>query len=101
MIDPHIDDHAPVSTSHNTLRQFAGLCLLIFGGLAGWEYVGRDHQRVALLFAGLAVVLGWGGLVWPRGIRPVFVTAMALTMPVGGWSRASCWACCSSGSSPL
>ena len=83
MIDPHIDVQAPVSTSHSTLRQFAGLCLLIFGGLAGWEYVGRDHQSVALLFAGLAVVLGGGGLIWPRGIRPVFVTAMALTMPVG------------------
>ena len=60
MIDPHIDDHAPVSTSTSTLRQFAGLCLLIFGGLAGWEYVRRDHQRLALLFAGLAAVLGCG-----------------------------------------
>ena len=83
MIDPHLDDHAPVSTSNNTMRQFAGLCLLIFGGLAVWEYVGRDHQRVALLFAGLALVLGCGGLAWPRGIRPVFVTAMACTMPIG------------------
>ena len=83
MIDTHIDDHAAVSTSNNILRQFAGLCLLIFGGLAGWEYVWRDHQRLALLFAGLALVLGCGGLVWPRGIRPVFVTAMALTMPIG------------------
>ena len=83
MIDPHIDDHAPVSTSTSTLRQFAGLCLLIFGGLAVWEYVGRDHQRLALLFAGLAAVLGCGGLAWPRGIRPVFMTAMALTMPIG------------------
>ena len=83
MIDPHIEDHVPVSTSNSTLRQFAGLCLLIFGGLAVWKYVGRDHQRVALLFAGLAAVLGCGGLVWPRGIRPVFVTAMALTMPIG------------------
>jgi hypothetical protein len=83
MIDPHIDDHAPVSTSPSTLRQFAGLCLLIFGGLAGWEYFGRDHQRQALLLAGLAAVLGCGGLVWPRGIRPVFVTAMALTTPIG------------------
>jgi hypothetical protein len=83
MIDPYIDDHAPVSTSNSTLRQFAGLCLLIFGGLAVWEYVGRDHQRLALLFAGLAAVLGCVGLAWPRGIRPVFVTAMALTMPIG------------------
>ena len=83
MIDTHIDDDAPVSTSNKTLRQFAGLCLLIFGGLAGWEYFGRHQQSLALLFAGLAIVLGCGGLVWPRGIRPVFVTAMALTMPIG------------------
>ena len=84
MIDPHIiDDHASVSTSDSVLRQFAGLCLLIFGALAGWQYLGREHQRLALIFAGLAAVLGVGGLVWPRGIRPVFVTAMALTMPIG------------------
>jgi hypothetical protein len=83
MIDPHIDDHAPVSTSHSTLQQFAGLCLLIFGGLACWKYFGRDQQSWALVFAGLAAVLGIGGLVWPRGIRPIFVTAMALTMPIG------------------
>jgi hypothetical protein len=83
MIDPLIDDHAPVSTSNSTLRQFAGLCLLIFGGLAGWEYFGRNQQHLTLLFAGLATVLGFGGLIWPRGIRPVFVTAIALTMPIG------------------
>jgi saxitoxin biosynthesis operon SxtJ-like protein len=83
MIDPHIDDHAPVSISHSTLRQFAGLCLLIFSGLTGWQYFGYNQQRLALIFAGLAAVLGFGGLVWPRGIRPVFVTAMALTMPIG------------------
>ena len=83
MIDTHIDDHAPVSTSNKTLRQFAGLCLLIFGGLAVWQYVWLDHQRLALVFAGLALVLGCGGLVWPRGIRPIFLTAMALTMPIG------------------
>jgi hypothetical protein len=57
----HIDDHAPVSTSHSTLRQFAGLCLLIFGALAGWEYLGRNHQRVPLLFAGLAADSAMGG----------------------------------------
>ena len=82
MIDPHIDDHAPVSTSTSTLRQFAGLCLLIFGGLAvGIRRAGPPASGAAL--AGLAAVLGCGGLAWPRGIRPVFVTAMALTMPIG------------------
>jgi len=83
MIDPYIDDQAPVSTSPSTLRQFAGLCCLMFGGLACWEYVGRNQQHLALIFAGLATVLGFGGLIWPRGIRPVFVTASALTMPIG------------------
>ena len=83
MIDKQIDHQAPISTSSKTLRQFAGLCLLTFGGVAGWEYAAPDHRRVALLFAGLAIVLGCGGLAWPRGIRPVFVAAMALTMPIG------------------
>jgi hypothetical protein len=83
MIDPHIDDQTPVSTAPSTLRQFAGLCLLIFGGWACWAYFGQNQPSWALLFAGLAAVLGCGGLVWPRGIRPIFVTAMALAMPIG------------------
>ncbi|HXG08244.1 MAG TPA: hypothetical protein VNK04_00480, partial [Gemmataceae bacterium] len=83
MIDPHLDDHASVATTDRTLRQFAGLCLLFFGGLACWEYFGRGHPTAALVLAGLAAVLGLGGWAWPRGIRPVFVTAMALTFPIG------------------
>lgn len=82
MIDTQIDEDAPTWTN-TTLRQFAALCLLTFGTLAVWEYVGRADQRMVVLFAGLAVALGCVGLLWPRAIRPVFMTAMAVTMPIG------------------
>ena len=82
MIDSYLEDHASFSTSRSTLRQFAAICLVIFSALAVSEYW-KNHQVLALICAGLAAMLGFGGLVWPRGIRPVFVTAMAITMPIG------------------
>lgn len=83
MVDPHLDEESSVSTSDSTLRQFAALCLLFFGGIAAWQYFVRERETLGLILAGVAVVLGLGGLIFPRGIRPVFVTAMAITFPIG------------------
>ena len=82
MIDSYLDDHAPVLTSRSTLWQFAAICLVIFGALAVSEYF-KNHQVRAVTFAALAVLLGFGGFAWSRGIRPVFVTAMAISTPIG------------------
>jgi hypothetical protein len=89
MIDPYVQDHPGFSTSPATLRQFAALLLVIFGAMGVWEYFWNNQQTAALMWTVLAGVLGFGGLIWPRGIRPVFVTAMALTMPVG-WAVSKC-----------
>ena len=82
MIDSYLEDHSSVSTSRSTLWQFAAICLVIFGALALSEYY-KNHQGRAVTFAALAVFLGFGGVAWPRGIRPVFVTAMAISTPIG------------------
>jgi hypothetical protein len=83
MIDTEIDDARPDWNSTRTLRQFALLCLLIFGGLALSEYFRHKQQGLALFFGGLAGVLGFGGLIWPRGIRPIFITATTVSLPIG------------------
>jgi hypothetical protein len=73
----------PLSPSERTLRQFAGLWLLFFGGLACWRGLVLGQETLGLVLAGLAVTLGPLGLVRPRLLRPVFVAWIVLAFPVG------------------
>jgi Saxitoxin biosynthesis operon protein SxtJ len=82
MIDPHIPE-ASVDTTNRTLRQFAGLCVLAFGGLAGWQGLVQDHAILAMIFAGLAGLVGLLGLLRPQAVRPLFRGAMTATYPIG------------------
>ena len=66
-----------------TLRQFAGLWLVCFSGLAAWEGFVRGHANLAVALATLALTIGPLGLAWPRFIRPVFVAWMVLAFPIG------------------
>jgi hypothetical protein len=65
------------------LRQFAGICLVFFTGLACWQGLVRGNFTLAALFAVLAVGLGPLGLAIPRAIRPIYVGAMLVTAPIG------------------
>lgn len=65
------------------LRQFAGLCLLIFGGLALWEIFGRGRTGIAGLLALLALTIGPLGLIRPEWIRLIYVGWMILAFPIG------------------
>jgi Saxitoxin biosynthesis operon protein SxtJ len=73
----------PFSPPPRMLRQFAGLWLLFFGGLAAWQGLARGRVGVALGLAALAVVVGGIGLVRPKLIRPIFVGWMVLAFPIG------------------
>lgn len=66
-----------------TLRQFAGLWLVCFGGLAAWEWFGRHHTSLATVLAVLALTIGPLGLAWPRLLRPIYVAWMVLAFPIG------------------
>lgn len=65
------------------LRQFAGLWVLFFGGLALWEVFGRDRTILGGLFALLAVTIGPVGLIRPSWIRFIYVGWMILAFPIG------------------
>ena len=69
--------------STRTLRQFAGLSLLIFGLAACFQGVIRHQPILAAVFGTLAVVIGLPGLIQPSIVRPVYVGAMILAFPIG------------------
>jgi len=64
------------------LRQFALLCLVVFGALAAWQW-SQHHRTAASVFAALAVGLGPIGLVRPQVLRPVFVGWTICAFPIG------------------
>ena len=85
MIGPQFPDEAPPAVTKGTLRQFAGLCLGILGGLFAWS-ASQHHgapTTSAWIALGVALAVGLPGLVYPPAIRPVFLGAMALTQPIG------------------
>ncbi len=69
--------------SARTLRQFAGLWLAFFGGLAAWQYFLRHQQGPAEMIALFAMAVGLPGLAWPGLIRPIYVGWMVLAFPIG------------------
>ena len=73
----------PLNPSPRTLRQFAGLWLLFFLGLAAQQWWGRGRPYAALILALLAVGLGLAGLIHPPALRSVFVGWMLLAFPIG------------------
>lgn len=73
----------PFSPSEKTLRQFAGLCLLFFGGFAAWQWLKHGNATLALIFGALALGLGVLGLARPSALRPIFVGWMVVAFPIG------------------
>ena len=73
----------PFHPDRKTLRQFAGLWLVFFGGLALWEGWVRSHTGLASLWAVLALTIGPMGLLRPGWIRPIYVGWMVLAFPIG------------------
>ena len=82
MIDPSLREDAHVIGSR-MLRQFAGLWILVFGALAIVQAFLRHQPRMAIALAVLAAAVGVTGLLRPLAIRTVFLTAMAVTAPIG------------------
>jgi hypothetical protein len=85
MIGPEFPEEVPTRVPERTLRQFAGLCLAIFGGLFALSWYRHQHApNLAGWIAGaMAMLIGMLGLIRPNAIRPVYLGAMALTKPIG------------------
>jgi hypothetical protein len=66
-----------------TLREFAGLWLVVWGGLALWQAFGRGRGGLGLALAALALTIGLIGLVRPQWVRSIYVGWMVLAFPIG------------------
>jgi hypothetical protein len=66
-----------------TLRQFAVLWIVFFGGLAVWEGVARGHPAAGAALGLLAVTVGPVGWLRPQWVRAVYVGWMVLAFPIG------------------
>jgi hypothetical protein len=73
----------PLNPSDRTLRQFAGLWILFFGGFAVWQYIAHSRADFAMFLGALAITIGPLGLAFPRAIKPIFVGWLALAFPIG------------------
>jgi hypothetical protein len=72
----------PLSPTERLLRQFAGLWIAFFGGLAAWHWR-LGHTGRATVFGTLAATVGPLGLLFPRAIKPVFVGWLVAAYPIG------------------
>lgn len=73
----------PRNPDARILRQFGGLCVLFFGGLALYGAVVKGHVTGPVVFGIVAAVAGIAALVRPMALGPVFVGWMILAFPIG------------------
>ena len=66
-----------------TLRQFAVLCLVIFGGLAVWRAWSGQIDGWTWGFGAAALFIGGIGAIAPAAIRPVYQGWMIVAFPIG------------------
>jgi hypothetical protein len=66
-----------------TLRQFAGIWLVFFGGWAVHQGVMRGHAVAGAILGIAALTIGLLGLIRPAAVRPIYVGWMVLAFPIG------------------
>ena len=69
--------------SRKMLRQFAGLWLVVFGGLAAWRMWQGNTGAWTITIGIAAVVIGGAGLIAPAIVRPIYTGWMVLAYPIG------------------
>jgi hypothetical protein len=65
------------------LRQFAGLWLAVFGGLAAWRWWHGNDGMGTIAIAVAALVIGVAGLVAPASVRLIYTGWMIVAFPIG------------------
>ena len=68
--------------THRFLRQFAALFVVFLAAIGAFRFFYRDDLAMASVLWTIAP-LGLVGLIWPRFMRYVYVTWMALFFPLG------------------
>ncbi len=69
--------------SSRTLRQFAAIGAIFFGGLTIWQAGFRSHLTAGIVFAIAGAVIGLFGLIRPKALRWIYVGWMVAVFPIG------------------
>ena len=69
--------------SPRTLRQFAGLFLIVFAILAGLRVWRGDTGTTTVVLGAAGVVVGLLGLIQPEAVRYVYTGWMIAAFPIG------------------
>jgi hypothetical protein len=69
--------------SRKVLRQFAGIWLVLFLGIAAQNQYLKSRPTAALVWTVAALVVGLPGLVHPPLVRWVYSGSMVLAFPIG------------------
>jgi hypothetical protein len=69
--------------SPRTLRQFAGLFLIVFAILAGLRVWRGDTGTTTIVLGAVGVVVGLLGLIQPEAVRYVYTGWMIAAFPIG------------------
>ena len=73
----------PRNPDNRMLRQFAGLWMMFFVGMALSEFFRNHNTTAAIVVGALAISVGVPGLIFPRLLKPVFVGWMIVVFPIG------------------
>ncbi|HVX63505.1 MAG TPA: hypothetical protein VHC19_22985 [Pirellulales bacterium] len=73
----------PLHPTSRTLRQFAGLWLVVCSAFATWESLIRQRQTAAVALAALGLTIGLLGLWRPHLVRPLYVGGVVAGFPLG------------------
>lgn len=70
-------NHSPTD---GQLRQFGAVCIVMLPTL-GWIWGGSMQIILGLCILGGTLALS--GFLWPASLKPIFLTLMAITCPIG------------------
>ena len=73
----------PRNPEARMLRQFGGLCVLFFGGLALYGAFAKGNVTGPAIFGAIAAAAGVAALVQPMALKWVFIGWMILAFPIG------------------
>ena len=72
-----------LNPSRRMLREFSLLWIVCFGAVAMWQWFGRGHHTLAVVYATLAGTFGPIGLVAPAVMRPIYIAWLVAAFPIG------------------
>src|SRR5678810_186558 len=69
--------------SRRQLRQFAGLFVVFFGGMAAWRFAQGQRDITTRILGLLGFVVGPVGVLQPRTMRWIYTGWMIAAFPIG------------------